>query len=99
MTHTSQAVKTSESVCSKTLFDRNKHLKHQLQKTSGNATQATAMQTGKLLKSFDRETRKDILKQGGVPRVEINADTMVGMKVDIGLSWEGLKVVSRYIYP
>ena len=89
-------MKDSSSVCGKTISRRNKVIHHQLTKIAGNSNDAVATQTGQLFRSFDEETRSDILKTGDIPSVNISSKHMVAMKVDLGIPWEKLKTIARY---
>ena len=49
-----------------------------------------------ILKGFERKDRREILKTANITSVEISADAMVAMKVDMGIPWEKLKTMARY---
>ena len=55
-----------------------------------------SVQSGNFVKSLDQDTRLNILKIGNIPPVEISPEHMVAMKVDLAISWEKLKTISRY---
>ena len=63
---------------------------------SGSSSEAVSVQAGKLVKSFDQDTRLNILKIANIPPVEISPEHMIAMKVDLAIPWEKLKTISRY---
>ena len=83
--------------CSKTISRRNKYIKSQIEATSGSNKEDILIQTSKLVKSFDEEARVTILRNANISPVEIDAETMVAMKVDMGIPWEKLKTMSRFV--
>ena len=67
------------------------------QVTSGETTESFNTQASSFIKSLDVEQRQIILKDAKIPSVDIPEDTMVAMKVDMGIPWEKLKTMSRYL--
>ena len=63
---------------------------------SGISNEAVSVQAGKLVKSFDQDTRLNILKIANIPPVEISPEHMIAMKVDLAIPWKKLKTISRY---
>ena len=59
----------------------------QLESSAGSSSNSMVIQAGKLLKGFDRKDRREILKTANITSVEISADAMVAMKVDMGIPW------------
>jgi len=95
LTSTPKASKESTNVCNKTINRRNKHLLSQIQVSSGSSTAATGVQTRKIIKSLDEDTRRDILNEANIESIEIGPAQMVAMKSDLGIPWEKLKSMSR----
>ena len=92
LTPTPTAKKESSTVCERTIQRRNLFLKRQLDTASGGAT---AYQAGKLLKTFSRADRREILKDGKIDSSHIDAEQLVAMKSDLSLSWEKMKTMAR----
>ena len=63
---------------------------------SGSSNEAVSVQAGKLVKSFDQDTRLNIMKIAKILPVEISPEHMIAMKVDLAIPWEKLKTISRY---
>ena len=59
---------------------------------SGN--DGTKKQAAHLIQSFGRGERGKILKLANILPSEVDAETMVAMKVDLGIPWEKLKNIS-----
>ena len=76
---------------------RNNFISRQLEETAGSSTAAKIKQTAVLLKSFDECERTKILEVANVGQAEINAEEMVALKADIGIPWEKMKIMARYI--
>ena len=55
-----------------------------------------SVQAGKLVKSCDQDTRLNILKIANIPPVEISAEHLTAIKVDLVIPREKLKTISRY---
>ena len=53
--------------------------------------------SGKSVKSFDQDTRLNILKIGNLLPVKISSKHIVVMKVDLTIPCEKLKTISRYL--
>ena len=66
------------------------------QTSSGSTEASVSIQAGKMVKFFDEETRSSILKEANISSVDICPETMIAMKVDMGIPWEKLKTMSRY---
>ena len=87
------AYKDSSKVSSKTLQRRSNFVKKELSVYSGN--DGTKKQAAHLIQSFGRGERENILKLASILPSEVDAKTMVTMKVDFGIPWEKLKNISR----
>ena len=74
---------------------RNCVLSDILHQTAG-SKDASKLQAGKIIKSFGKQERAEIIKASNIPNIEIGKETMVAMKVDLGIPWEKLKTMSRY---
>ena len=94
LTPTPKPKKKSSFVCERTIQRRNLFLKNQIKTSSGGAT---AFQTGELLKTLSKVERMEILKKGGIDSPHIDAEKLVAMKSDLGLSWEKMKTMARYL--
>ena len=55
----------------------------------------TKKQAAHLIQSFGRGERENILKLANILPYEVDAETMVAMKVDLGIPWQKLKNISR----
>ena len=64
---------------------------------SSGSKDSAIIQTGELLKSFGTEARQMILEKAHIKPAEIFAEGLVAMKTDLGIPWEKLKTISRYI--
>ena len=64
--------------------------------SAGSSKQSLMRQAGALLKSF-REEREQILKEAKITSVQISAEAMVALKADMGIPWEKLKTMARYV--
>ena len=95
LTSTPKPIKISSDASKRTIYNRNKFLKSQLEITSGSQDSAI-LQTGELFKSFGTEERKVILEKVHIKPAEIFAYRLVAMKTDVGIPWEKLKTISRY---
>lgn len=62
---------------------------------SGGGAETLVTQTSKLVKSFTEEDKEKILSQADVFPSVISAETMIAMKVDLGIPWEKLKKMGR----
>ena len=91
--HQLVAYKDSSKVGSKTLQRRSNFVKKELSISSSN--DGTKIQAAHLIQSFERGERENILKLANILPSEVDAKTMVSMKVDIGIPWEKLKNISR----
>ena len=87
------AYKDSSKVSSKTLQRRSNFVKKELSVCSGN--DGTKKQAAHLIQSFGRGERENILKLANILQSEVDAETMVSMKVDLSIPWEKLKNISR----
>ena len=47
-----------------------------------------SVHAGNFVKSFNQDTRLNILKTGNIPPVEISPEHMVAMRVDLAIPWE-----------
>ena len=97
LTSTPMMEKPSDQACKRTVANRNKFLMNMMKTTSGETTNAMVSQTAKLIKSCDVEKRKAILKSAKIPSADIPENTLVAMKVDMGIPWEKLKTMSRLV--
>lgn len=64
--------------------------------TGGKAENALK-QTSHLLKSFRHEDRIEILKNSNISSVAITPEAMVALKVDMGIPWEKMKTMARWL--
>ena len=87
------AYKGSSKLSNKTLQRRSNFVKKELSICSGN--DGTKKQAAHLIQSFGRDKRENILKLANILPFEVDAETMVAMKVDLGIPWEKLKNISR----
>ena len=87
------AYKDSSKVSNKTLQGRSNFVKKELSICSGN--DGTKNQAAHLIQSFGQGKRENILKLANILPFEVDAETMVAMKVDLGIPWEKLKNISR----
>ena len=95
MTSTPKAIKQSDEAGKRTLQQRNKILKTQIETSSGSSEAAFNRQTGMFMKTLSRDQRSQILKSAKISPIEIGAEEMVAMKVDLGIPWEKLKNIAR----
>ena len=86
------AYKDSSKVSNKTL-QRLNFVKKELLICSGN--HGTKKQAAHLIQSFGRDERENLLKLANILPFEVDAETRVAMKVDLGIPWEKLKHISR----
>ena len=86
------AYKDSSKVSNKTL-QRLNFVKKELFICSGN--HGTEKQAAHLIQSFGRDERENLLKLANILPFEVDAETRVAMKVDLGIPWEKLKHISR----
>ncbi|XP_057308721.1 uncharacterized protein LOC130647029 [Hydractinia symbiolongicarpus] len=97
MTSTPTPTKESDIASTKTIQNRTKFLKNQLIATSGKTKNVIIKQTGKVVKSFSSNDRQSILSNANNPQAEIDAESLVAMKVDMGIPWEKLKTMGRWL--
>ena len=88
-------MKGSCGAAKRTVARRNQFLKNQLEFSAGSSNNSLELQTGKLLKSFGDEEQRKIVVEANISPVEIDAEQMVAMKVDLGIPWEKPKTMSR----
>ena len=88
-------LKSSYVACTRTVQKRNRVLSDILHQTAG-SKDASMLQAGKMIKSFGKQERAEIIKSSNIPNVEIGKEALVAMKVDLGIPWEKLKTMSRY---
>ena len=86
------AYKGSSKVSSKTSQRRSNFVK-KLSICSGN--DGTKIQATHLIQSFGKGERENILKLANILQSEVDAETMVSLKVDLSIPWEKLKNISR----
>ena len=87
------AYKDSSKAGSKTLQRRPNFVKNESSISSSN--DGTKIQATHLIQSFQRSERENILKLANILPFEVDAKTMVSMKVDLGTPWGNLKNISR----
>ena len=92
MTATPTAIRTTDEASKRTVQRRNKFIRDQIDFTSGGAV--TKLTIG-LLNSFNKNARSKILEDGNIGYAYIDAEHMVSMKANLGLSWEKMKVMAR----
>lgn len=96
LTSTPKPVKHTSCVSERTKRRRNSLLFGHLETISGSTKQSTIIQAGSLLKRFSQNDRNDILKQANIVSYEIDEESLVAMKVDMGIPWQKLKTMARY---
>ena len=92
---TPKAIKQSDEAGKRTLQRRNKILKKQTETSFGSSEAAFSRQAGMLMKTLSKDQRSQILKSAKISPIEIGAEEMVAMKVDLGIPWEKLKNMAR----
>ena len=95
LTSTPKAIKQSNETCKRTLQQRNKILKKEIETSSGSSEAAFSQQTGMLMKTLSKGQRSQILKSAKISPIEIGAEEMVARKVDLGILCEKLKNMAR----
>ena len=70
-------------------------MKTQIETSSGSSEAAFNRQTGVFMKTLNRGQRSQILKSAEIIPIEIGAEEMVAMKVDLGIPWEKVKNMAR----
>ena len=93
LTSTPKAKKDSSEASIRTLQRRNQNIKNHIENSCGKSSLTS--QVGSLLKGVKMEQRSEILKMANIKPMEINAEEMVAMKVDLGIPWEKLKLMAR----
>ena len=58
-------------------------------------TEASAIQTPKLVTSIKDDKRHDILEKAGISPAVITPENMITIKVDLGIPWQKLKCMAR----
>ncbi|XP_065672293.1 uncharacterized protein LOC136090116 [Hydra vulgaris] len=96
-THAPKAYVNSAQAAQSTLRLRNTNIAKHFETLAGNLNDAVANQTSKLLNSLSQDTRHSILDNAGLNHSEISASVMVAMKTDMGVPWEKLKIMSRWL--
>ena len=94
---TPTAYKQSDDVTTKTLRKRTLQVKSALETASTSSKESMLLQTGLLVKSFDIQERKRILELAKIERSYINAENLVAMKADLGMPWDKMKAMSRWL--
>ena len=64
---------------------------------SGESKTSLLEQTAPLIKVFSQEDRRDILRKAKISITETTPEEMVALKADMGMPWEKLKTMSRYV--
>ena len=70
-------------------------MKTQIETNSGSSEAAFNRQTGVFMKTLSRGQRSQNLKSAEISPIEIGAEEMVAMKVDLGIPWEKVKNMAR----
>ena len=90
-----KAIKHSDEPGKRTLQPRNKILKTHIETSSGSSEAAFNRQTVMFMKTLSRDQRSQILKSAKINPIEIGAEEMVVVKVDLGIPCEKLKKMVR----
>ena len=93
VTHTPKAIKPTEEASARTVQQRTKFVKYQIDTVSCHSVLA---QTGAILKSFTSTERKSILDLGNIAESWIDAEEVVAMKASLNLPWSKIKAMARY---
>ena len=72
-------------------------MKNNLEIVAGSSKDSMILQTGLLVKSFDVQERQTILNLANIERSHITAESLVAMKADLGMPWEKMKAMSRWL--
>ncbi|XP_047130965.1 V(D)J recombination-activating protein 1-like [Hydra vulgaris] len=96
-TQTPKAYVNSAQAAESTLRLRNTNILKHFETVAGNSCDSSISQTSKLLLSFEPDQRQSILSNTKLNHTKISANVMVAMKTDMGIPWEKLKVMSRWL--
>lgn len=91
------AYKKSENVTTKTLRTRTAQMKSTMEVVTGGSKESMVLQTGQLVKLFNVKERVSILDAAKITRSHIDAESLVAMKADLGMPWEKMKAMSRWL--
>ncbi|XP_065672288.1 uncharacterized protein LOC124815234 [Hydra vulgaris] len=97
LTVTPKAYKESASCSTSTLKKRNRLLMEEVSHQIGISKDSQVMQTAVMLKSFDYNQKRKILENANVGVVEFSAEELVAFKADVGIPWNKLKTMSRWL--
>nr|XP_047126638.1 postreplication repair E3 ubiquitin-protein ligase RAD18-like [Hydra vulgaris] len=81
----------------KTLSKRQKHLMQQVNHTAGCSQESKICQTSVMLKSYDKDEANEMLKKANIGTMDLNAREMVALKADMGIPWNKLKTMARWL--
>ncbi|XP_047136184.1 uncharacterized protein LOC124813329 isoform X3 [Hydra vulgaris] len=96
-TQTPKAYVNSAQAAESTLRLRNTNILKHFETVAGISCDSSISQTSKLLLSFEPDQRQSILSNTKLNHTKISANVMVAMKTDMGIPWEKLKVMSRWL--
>nr|XP_047139201.1 BRCA1-associated RING domain protein 1-like [Hydra vulgaris]XP_047139202.1 BRCA1-associated RING domain protein 1-like [Hydra vulgaris] len=96
-TQTPKAYVNSAQAAESTLRLRNTNILKHFETVAGNSCDSSISQTSKLLLSFEPDQRQSILSNTKLNHTKISANVVVAMKTDMGIPWEKLKVMSRWL--
>ncbi|XP_065660921.1 uncharacterized protein LOC136084595 isoform X1 [Hydra vulgaris] len=63
----------------------------------GNSNDSQIIQTAVMLKSFDDNQKSKLLESAKIGIVEYTAEELVSFKADVGIPWNKLKTLTRWI--
>ncbi|XP_065680774.1 uncharacterized protein LOC136094729 [Hydra vulgaris] len=63
----------------------------------GNSKDSQVMQAAVMLKSFDDCQKRKILQNANIGIVQISAEELVAFKADVGIPWNKLKTMTRWL--
>ncbi|XP_065675447.1 uncharacterized protein LOC136091667 [Hydra vulgaris] len=92
-----KAYKDSANCSNSSLRKRQKYLLEQFNHTAGSFQDSKVCQTAVMLKSYDNDEANKILNKANIGRVDLNAEEMVALKADMGITWNKLKTMARWL--
>lgn len=91
MTSTPKAIIQNEEAGKRTLQRKHPIFKKQIAKSSCSSEAAFNRHVEMLMKTLNRDQRSQVLKSAKISLIEIGAEEMVAIKVDLGIPWKTLK--------
>ena len=91
---TPKPVKPTEECSSRHQRRRNKGIKKSIEFASKTTL---AKQMASLSKFLPKNQRKDFLEEIGFGQIEIDEKKMLSLKISLGMPWEKLKKIGRYL--